>query len=108
VPRHRWRQFVADCHAFMHAPENWPEQAVRLGWDGLGLFGCHREQPRMYLGSAELLWAINGGRLKALHRDWATYETAGGAEQVFHRRRPNARVIVLPWRLRAGRSGERP
>jgi hypothetical protein len=71
----------------MNSPENWPEQADRLGWDGLALFGCRRDQPLMYLGSAGLLWAINGGRLKSLRRDWATYETAGGAEQVFHRRR---------------------
>jgi hypothetical protein len=108
MPRHRWRQFIKDCHTFLNSLENWPKRAIELGWDGLALFGCHRDQPLMYLSSAGLLWAINGGRLKTLHRDWATYETAGGAEQVFHRRRPDARVFVVPWLLRAKRSDERP
>jgi hypothetical protein len=28
----------------------------------------------MHLGSAGLLWAINGGKLVELHRDWAVIE----------------------------------
>jgi hypothetical protein len=46
-----------------------------------------------------LLWAINGGRLLELHRDWAVIELAvNGSRRVFERRRCNAQ------RLLAGRS----
>jgi hypothetical protein len=37
----------------------------------MALFGCAPKRPLAYLGSAGLLWAINGGRLLELHRDWA-------------------------------------
>jgi hypothetical protein len=39
------------------------ERAARLGWDAMALFGCAPKRPLDYLGSAGLLWAINGGRL---------------------------------------------
>jgi hypothetical protein len=35
----------------------------------MALFGCAPKRPLDYLGSAGLLWAINGGRLLELHRD---------------------------------------
>jgi hypothetical protein len=43
-----------------------PERAARHGWNDLGLFGCCR-RPLERLGSAGLLWAINGGRIVELH-----------------------------------------
>jgi hypothetical protein len=52
VPRHRWRQFVSDCHSFLNSSENWAERAAELGWDARALFGCHRNYPLMHLGSA--------------------------------------------------------
>jgi hypothetical protein len=75
VPAHRWRQFINDCHTFLMAKENWAERAVGLGWDDFELFGCCR-RPLERLGSAGLLWAMNGGRLVELHRDWAVIERA--------------------------------
>ena len=30
VPRHRWRQFVSDCHSFLNSSENWSERAAEL------------------------------------------------------------------------------
>ena len=42
----------------------------------MALFGCAPKRPLDYLGSAGLLWAINGGRLLELHRDWAVIELA--------------------------------
>jgi hypothetical protein len=71
VPRLRWRQFVNDCHTFLSASECWAECATRLGWDAIALFGCAPRRPLDYSASAGLLWAINGGRLVELHRDWA-------------------------------------
>ena len=47
------------------------ERAARLGWDAMALFGCAPKRPLDYLGSAGRIWAINGGRLLELHRDWA-------------------------------------
>ena len=52
----------------------WAERAARLGWDAMALFGCAPKRPLDYFGSAGLLWAINGGRLVELHRDWAVID----------------------------------
>jgi hypothetical protein len=89
---------VSDCNNFVASGENWAERAAELGWDARALFGCHRNRPLMHLGSAGLLWVINGGRLIELHRDWATIELAGdGSRRVFHRRRLDGANITLPW-----------
>jgi hypothetical protein len=76
VPRHRWRQFVDDCNKFLRPSENWAERAAKLGWDAMALFGCAPKRPLDYLGSAGLLWAINGGKLVELHRDWAVIDVS--------------------------------
>jgi hypothetical protein len=97
VPAHRWRQFISDCHKFFMAKENWAERAVELGWHDLELFGCCR-RPLERLGSAGLLWAINGGRLVELHRDWAVIERASDrSRQVHQRERLKAADITVPW-----------
>jgi transposase len=55
-------------------------------------------RPLERLGNAGLLWAINGGRLVELHRDWAVIERASDrSRQVHHRERPKAANITLPW-----------
>jgi hypothetical protein len=88
VPPHRWRQFVADCTKFLASPGAWAERAAALGWDAMTLFGCCRHRPLDRPGGAGLLWAINGGRLVELHRDWAVVELAeNGSRRVFERRR---------------------
>src|SRR5262249_49067352 len=74
VPPPLWRQFVNDCQSFLNSSENWAERAAELGWDARALVGSHRNYPLMHLGSAGLLWAINGGKLVELHRDWAVIE----------------------------------
>jgi hypothetical protein len=52
----------------------------------------------MYSGGADLVWAINGGRLIELHRDWAVIElTANGSRRVFERRRVDVAKVSLPW-----------
>jgi hypothetical protein len=98
VPRHRWRQFVSDCHSFLNSSENCAERAAELGWDARALFGCHRNYPLMHLGSAGLLWAINGGRLVELHRDWAVIELpVNRSQRIFSRRDVAAGKVILPW-----------
>jgi hypothetical protein len=56
--------------------------------------GCCRHRPV----GAGLLWAINGGRLVELHRDWAVFELAeNGSRRIFERRRVDAANVRLPW-----------
>jgi hypothetical protein len=104
VPLIRWRQLINDCHKFLAADENWAERAATLGWNALALFGCYRTRPLEHLGSAGLLWAINGGKLVELHRDWAVIERGQDkSRQVHHRRRQDGAHVTLPWiGLRAG------
>jgi len=98
VPGHRWRQFVSDCQSFLNSSENWAERAAELGWDARALFGCHRNYPLMHLGSAGLLWAITGGKLVELHRDWAVIELpVNRSQRIFHRRDVAAGKVTLPW-----------
>jgi hypothetical protein len=98
VPPIRWQLFLGDCHSFLSSSENWAERAATLGWDALTLFGCHRTRPLEHLGTAGLLWAINGGRLVELHRDWAVIErTQDRSRQIHHRRSLNAANVMLPW-----------
>jgi len=98
VPRHRWPQFVDDCKNFLSSPEKWAERAAELGWDAMALFGCAPKRPLDYLGSAGLLWAINGGKLLELHRRWAVIDVPlHGSQRIFYRRNVDAAKISLPW-----------
>jgi hypothetical protein len=101
VPAHRWRQFINDCHIFLLAKETWAERAAVHCWSDPELFGCCR-RPLERLGSAGLLWAMSGGRLVELRRDWAVIERASDRSRHVHQReRPKAANITLPWiRLR--------
>jgi len=97
IPPHRWHQFVTDCTQFLGAG-GWAERAAGLGWDALALFGCCRHRPLDRPGSAGLLWAINGGRLVELHRDWAIVELAeNGSRRSFDRRRLHGGNFSPPW-----------
>jgi hypothetical protein len=93
----RARQFINDCHTFLLAKETWAERADEHGWNDLELFGCCR-RPLERLGNAGLLWAVNGGRLVELRRDWAVIERASDrSRHVHHRERPKAADITLHW-----------
>jgi hypothetical protein len=98
IPLIRWHLFLGDCHSFLSSPENRAARAAALGWNALALFGCHRSRPIEYLGSAGLLWAINGGKLVELYRDWAVIERQKEkSRQVYHRRRQDEANVTLPW-----------
>jgi hypothetical protein len=98
VPRHRWRQFVDDCKSFLRSPENLPVRAARLGWDAMALFGCASKRPLDYSDIAGLLWAINGGRLVELHRDWAVIDLpVNRSLRIFSRRKVDPAKTTLPW-----------
>jgi hypothetical protein len=103
VPRHRWHQFVEDRKNFLSPSENWAQRAARLGWDAMALFGCAPKRPLDYSASAGLLWAINGGRLIELHRDWAVIDVpVNRSQRVFYRRNVDAAKIALPWAKKTG------
>jgi len=100
VPPIRWQLFLGDCHSFLSSSEKWAERAAALGWNALALFGCHGTRPLEHLGSAGLLWAINGGKLAELHREWAVIERGNDkSRQIFHRRRQDEAMITFPWAL---------
>jgi hypothetical protein len=104
-PSHQWRQFLGDCNNFLASSEHWAERAAALGWDAVTLFGCRRDRPLVHLGGTGLLWAINGGRILELHRDWADFELPpNGSRRVFDRRRLDAANATLPWRFNLGPS----
>jgi hypothetical protein len=108
IPRYRWRQFVDDCTSFLNSPENWAERAVALGWDATALFGCMGNHPLLHLGSAGLLWAIDGGRLVELHRDWAVIDRpVNRSQRIFYRRCVDAQKITLPWAERSRHLADR-
>jgi hypothetical protein len=103
VPQHRWRRFVDDCNNFLSS--KLAERAAQLGWDAWALFGCRRDRP----GAAGigLLWAINGGRVVEIHRDWAGIEVAAnGSQRVVDRRRVLAGDLALSWIQQDRRSRE--
>jgi hypothetical protein len=98
VPLSRWHLFLADCHSFLNSSENWAERAATLGWNALALFGCHRNRPLEHLSSAGLLWAINGGKLVELHREWAVVERVQNRSRHIHHRRPlDTANVTVPW-----------
>jgi hypothetical protein len=97
IPLHRWHQFVTDCTQFLGAG-GWAERAAALGWDAVALFGWCRHRPLDRPGGVGLLWAINGGRLIELHRDWAVVELAeNGSGRIFDRRHLDVGNFRPPW-----------
>ena len=82
----------------LSSSENWANRAAGLGWDAMALFGCAPKRPLDYLGSAGLLWAINGGRLLELHRNWAVIDVPlHRSQRIFYRRNVDPAKITLPW-----------
>jgi hypothetical protein len=82
----------------MSSSENWAERAAELGWNDLTLFGCRGTRPLEHPGSAGLLWAVNGGKLAELHRDWAVIERSGDkSRHLYHRRVAHGANVTLPW-----------
>src|SRR5882757_4909723 len=62
----------------------------------MALFGCAPKRPLDYSGSAGLLWAINGGRLIELHRDWTVIDVpVNRSQRVFYRRNVDQAKIAF-------------
>jgi hypothetical protein len=57
--------------------------------------------PLDYSDIAGLLWAINGGRLVELHRDWAVIDLpVNRSLRIFSRRKVDPAKITLPSKSR--------
>jgi hypothetical protein len=101
VPLHRWSRFLNDCNVFLNSSNHWADRAALLGWTTQDLFGFSPTHPLLHLGSAGLLWIVNGGQIVEVHRDWALIQTSKDSSQrIVNRRRPATRGIVLPWTRR--------
>jgi len=75
---------------------SWGQRAAKL--DVVTLFGCRRTRPLEHMASAGLLWAVNGGWLVQLIRDWAVIERLGErSRHIHHRRAAPAANVALPW-----------
>jgi hypothetical protein len=100
IPLHRWRQLGEDGSRFLRAPQNGAARAAVFGWDTYALFGSGTTNPLAYLGSAGLLWTLNGGTIVDLQREWAVVQAAGGESQVtYGRLRTGTTRIWLAWQL---------
>jgi len=99
VPPKRWLTFVDDVGRFLDS--DFTAAAAALGWRPLDLFGCDRDRPFARIGSAGLLWFLNGDKLLALSEYTATIERPTGARQTY-RRKPSEPGRVLAWELADG------
>jgi hypothetical protein len=85
---------------FIASTEGWAQRAADLGWDEVALFGCSAINPLGYLGTAGLMWIVDGGRIIKLRADGADIEAANGPRRTFRRRHPVPALVTLPWLLR--------
>ena len=99
VPPRRWLRFIDDCGRFLDG--GWAERVTAFGWGPLDLFGCDRERPFVRRDHKGLLWLLDGGTVRELHRDRAIVETTGGALQTYRRRPVEVGRVVLAWQLSA-------
>jgi hypothetical protein len=75
------RQSITTAKVFKRAKKSLGIRSLRAGFGARSQWRwcCAPKRPLDYLGSAGLVWAINGGRLLELHRDWAVIPTQEGA-----------------------------
>ena len=71
----------------------------------MALFGCAPKRPLDYLGSAGLVWAINGGRL---HRDWAVIDIpVHESQRICYRRNGRCGQNHFTWSKQTSLQGAR-
>ena len=95
-PSRRWEQLRRDVTDFLVSP--WAEEAARLGWTDLDMFGVDADRPYTRIDGLGLVPALDGCKIVALSADGATLETPGGARQSY-RRKPDQPGRVLVWKV---------
>jgi hypothetical protein len=89
-----WRELIEDGGRFL---DRWANEAARLGWTALDVFGVHPAAPSTTYDAIGLVPLIRGGDVVAIGSDRATIRTQGGT-LVTYLRRPLAGAIAA-WEL---------
>jgi len=76
----------------------WAEEAARLGWTDLDLFGVDGDRPYTRIDGLGLVPALDGCKIVALSAEGATLETPGGVRQSY-RRKADRPGRVLVWKV---------
>ena len=95
-PSRRWDQLRRDVTDFLVSP--WAEEAARLGWTDLDLFGVNADRPYTRIDGLGLVLALDGRKIIALSAEGATLETPAGVRQSY-RRKPEQPGRVLVWKV---------
>lgn len=93
-PAGPWQQLVANSEIFLR---EWVEEASRLGWDALSLYGTDKLAPYHRLDRAGLLLLVGDCRVSGLEKGSASLRTTTGAIQTY--RRHDRVGSVLVWDL---------
>jgi hypothetical protein len=89
-----WRQLIEDGGRFL---DRWANEAARLGWSALDVFGVHPVAPSATYAAIGLVPLIKGGDVVAIRSDHATVRTPGGT-LLTYLRRPQPGAIAV-WKL---------
>ncbi|KAI93430.1 hypothetical protein T281_16740 [Rhodomicrobium udaipurense JA643] len=94
-----WRMLKDVTLAFLDTAE--AEEAARLGWDAVSLFGVHAgSAPRQRVDcwglAVHLAWSVFHLEISGLREDACTLKTGSGAAQTLRRHHPN-HADALPW-----------
>ena len=97
-PDHRWAGAKATALSFA---KEWLNQACRLGWTPLELFGLHPLAPDARLDVKGLAWQLErGARVVAMTAQTAAIIMPSGSRLTFYRRPNRGRSeAVLPWEI---------
>jgi len=68
----------------------WAEEAARLGWTDLDLFGVDGDRPYTRIDGLGLVPALDGCKIVALSAEGAILETPGGVRQSYRRKSRSA------------------
>ncbi len=93
-----WHTLQEDALTFLRG---WADQAHRLGWTALDLFGAHLTKPTARLDCAGLVLLLQGRPVVAITDDSAAIRTTSGASLTFRRRAAPPVERCLVWELAA-------
>jgi hypothetical protein len=103
VPRRRWRQFVGNARRLLE--DGTLDEAVRLGWTTLDLFGCDESKPFARVDQMGLIWFIQGDHLVSMSSSAAIIETVSGARLTYRRKTEGAGQVAV-WKLFSAGGGD--
>ena len=103
VPLRRWRQFVGNARRLLE--DGTLDEAVRLGWTALNLFGCDESKPFARVDQMGLIWFIQGDHLVSMSSSAAIIETVSGARLTYRRKTEGAGQVAV-WKLFSAGGGD--